>query len=555
MERENSYTIYSKGEIQKGFESDNVKNNFAKLFNLNVSEVSPLFEGKCIFRRTGLNQFTAIQYQQSFNKIGTICYLEQEVLSTAEPVIKESVADEQPEHRKGINQPIEHSQVKVDSTLCPKCQSSNINAEQCLDCGIYFAKLRKKTNVTEDSVSISENEDSHYLENMQKATRIIKYVTIYLFAIFTVDNYILDHQQSLRYIIAPNLDISLLPYFIGHIGLVWGCYYLALAKGRSGIWGGLGLISMPGLGILLLLPNEHKTKSDGKTKLFAIVIISLSVYWVVGYINKSVALTEFIEKSIVLREQRHEYPSAILDTRVELYKSEINELKAYLNQGFVLLSEYNFRPRAIKAITESMFAETMRLFIWVNYQQYRQYRNGGQGSEYLQKKNVRSAQIDVFKFIKKGVENTDVFALSQAYEEWFIGSLYEGEYDFLNNFNKELMESRGELLHINALGEKKVIPPEFSFENIGLPRFSGVDVSVREDLMLFDFSTHNLPDVNQPLVIASYYRPYKQYSGSKRKVVDHYYLIQVQISPDFPNKYLASDFSVFNAADIIPLMN
>lgn len=565
MRKENTYTLFFKGETQSGFEAGTVKENIARLFGVHESEVSPLFEGKSLFERRGLNQFTANQYIRKLRETGALCYLEEDVSAVVESAIDDPIAKSSAVNKRAGNVPTDNNRTRVETNLCPKCRSANINAEQCLDCGVYFEKLRKAAMTPAGSVSLSpdnyerdgcnDDEDFDYLENMQKAIRIIKYVTIYLLAVFTIDNYFLDNQQSLRYVVDPGLDFGIIPYLLGHIGLVWGCYYLALAKGRSGLWGGLGLASLPGLSVLLLLPDEHAASSDGKTKLFAIAMIFLSVYWLTDYANKSAALTRYIEESLVLREQRHEYPSIMLDTEADIFESEIDELNAYLDQGFGLLSEYDYRPRQVYSIAEAMFSETMRLFIWINYQQYLQYRNGERGADYLQDKNVVRSQTEVLKRIKQGVETNRIFSLSQAYEEWFIGTYYEGAYGFLNTFNSELMDRRIQLIQLSLLSNDKVTPPELSLENIERPEFSNVKVSTKEDIMLFDFSEHAIPAVDEPLAIASFYRSYKRYSLSERREVDRYFLVQVQISPDFPNKYLASDFSVFRPVDINPLLN
>ena len=41
---------------------------------------------------------------------------------------------------------------------------------------------------------------------------------------------------------------------------LWGCYCHAKAKGYSGWLGGLGLLSLPGLLVLLILPDRAKSR-------------------------------------------------------------------------------------------------------------------------------------------------------------------------------------------------------------------------------------------------------------------------------------------------------
>ncbi|VAX11051.1 hypothetical protein MNBD_GAMMA25-2252 [hydrothermal vent metagenome] len=554
MEKGKKYTFCFKGEILPEFEVKTVKQNIAQIFGVHHSEVSPLFEGKSIFQRSGLNKFTANQYFDKFKRMGALCSIELEadILPVNEPDdINQPI----------IKQPIIKEQDKIDKSLCPKCQSSNINSEQCPDCGIYLEKFRKIASMSANAESVSKDDDhdevdGSSLEQMQKAIIIIRYVIIYFLIVFTVDNFIRDYEEKLRYIIGTGLDISVIPYILGHIGLVYGCYFLALAKGRSGIWGGLGLASLPGLSVLLLLPNRYASNSDSKAKLFAITMIVLSAFWVTNYVNKIAEKSKFIDESIALRGQRHEYPSTVYDTNPDVFMSEIDELGQFLDKGFELLSKYDYRGRQVAAIADVMFAETIRLFIWANYQRYLQYRNGERGTDYLQDKNITHFQIELFKTIKKRVEDVGFPGLFYAYEAWFIGSDFKADgYDFLAIFNGALFESQRKYLRLPLTDKDRLAPPEFSFENIDLSMYSNVKVSTEEDIILFDLSEHTFPATHKTLAIAYYYKVYRQYDVSKRKQVDRYLLMAVQISPDFPNKYIDGYYSVFKPVDIYPLLD
>lgn len=536
------------------FEIESVKEKFTILFGVNLSEVTPLFERKCMFQRTGLNKYTADQYVAKLTKIGCLCYLEQELdgFPVMEPIIEEPSTKE-------FNTTIPD---KSDKNLCPKCQSSNINHEQCLDCGMIFEKYRKLTSISKSGTFVTKDVQSEdnidTLEHMKRAVRIIKYVTIYLLIVFTADNYIQDNKQTIRLLLDRDFEIGIFPYIIGHIGLVFGCYFLALAKGRSGLWGLLSLASLPGLGVLLLLPNKNVNtlvRPVNKTKIFAIAMILISVYWALANYNKSIEESKFIDSSVVLREQRHEYPIATFDIDSELYKSELNELDEFLDKGFVLLSENDYRSSQVAEIANTMFSETTRLFIWMNYQQYLQYRNGEHGSDYLEQKNITKLQTAVFKKIKNAIETLGSAELFKVYEDWFLGTNIRGEkYELFEKFNKELFDTKGFFIRLPIVDDDALSPPEFSFENIQLPKFSNVKLSINGDILLFNFSDYRLPAVNKMLAIAFYYRTYKRYSLKERKQVDRYFLVQVQISPDFPNKYLHSEFSVFKSVDIFPLM-
>lgn len=372
--------------------------------------------------------------------------------------------------------------------------------------------------------------------------------------VFTADNYIEDNSGELQYIVDEGFGLGIIPYILGHIGLVFGCYYLSLAKGRSGGWALLGFGSLPGLGVLLLLPDKHETSSEFKTKIFAVLMILLSIYWVVDYSNKSLAMEQYLTENVILKEQRNEYPSLQQDTDPELYSSEIIELNRYLDRGFELLSKYDYRSRDVNVIAERMFSESTRLFIWVNYQQYLQYRNGERGIDYLHRENISKIQNNFYKQVKRKVTQVNLSGLSRKFTDWFYGynPYLEKEYAFMGTFSGEISSIREKLFELRALNKGEVKSPEFSFENIKLPKFSNVKSSIQGDIIVFDFSSHNLPLMDKPLAIALFYRVYKRYSVTERKEVDQYFPVQVQISPDFPNKYLAGDLSVFKPVDIAP---
>ena len=565
MQNENTYSLSFKGEVEAGFDIQAVKEDIAKLFGVEVDEVTPLFNGSTLFQRTGLNKFTVNQYSEKLTRIGAHCYIDENTTSEIQDSLNIATASSPDIHTQAaIRQSVS------ELNLCPKCHSENINSDQCLDCGVYFEKLKtfiptEPTSQVQDAHNTAfDDEDSDYLENMQKAIRVIKYVTIYLLAVFTVDNYFMANQQSLQYIVGPNTNIGVLPYLLGHLGLVWGCYYLALAKRRSGLWGGMGLASLPGLSVLLLLPNRDGTHSNGKTQLFSVAMILLSIYWISGFFINTSAQNHFYEESLLLREGRNEYPSVTFDEDANLFESEIEELNAFLDRGFKLLNEHDYVSNPVSAIADTMFSETMRLFIWADYQQYLQYRNGEQGADYLDRENIERAKIAIVKRIRKDVIDTNQFGVEQAYTQWFLIMNYTGKYLFLNELNRDLMKNRMKLFRLHtftAKGEdKKLIPPEFSFEHIEKSVFghssSKMKMLIQDDIMLFDFSLLGLEKHEKSLAIASFYRVYKQYSISERKKVDRYFLVQVQISPDFPNKYLGGDFSAFKTnGDFNPLLN
>lgn len=65
-----TYAIVFEGETQAGFEIDQVKKNFAKVFKTDSARVESLFSGKAVALKKGIDKTTALKYQQVLQKAG-----------------------------------------------------------------------------------------------------------------------------------------------------------------------------------------------------------------------------------------------------------------------------------------------------------------------------------------------------------------------------------------------------------------------------------------------------------------------------------------------------
>lgn len=61
-----------------------------------------------------------------------------------------------------------------------------------------------------------------------------------------------------------NISLAILGMvsFLGFIVFALGCYYYAKGKGRSGLWGIIGFLSLIGFIILLILPDKSANQSQ-----------------------------------------------------------------------------------------------------------------------------------------------------------------------------------------------------------------------------------------------------------------------------------------------------
>jgi len=76
---ENTFVVAFSGVIAPGFEREQVKQNLAKLFKVEVARVEPMFSGKRVAIKAKLDKATALKYQAGLKKAGAVC----EVLNVA----------------------------------------------------------------------------------------------------------------------------------------------------------------------------------------------------------------------------------------------------------------------------------------------------------------------------------------------------------------------------------------------------------------------------------------------------------------------------------------
>ncbi|MFV1982048.1 MAG: hypothetical protein ACC657_00790 [Thiohalomonadales bacterium] len=555
------YTITFSGDICKDSSIESVINKIAALFDISPSEVTPIFDGTKQFQRCGLNEFTAKYYVKKFKKIGAVCLLKPDKETKLASIKTNTITTTQP------------IQTVTNKNSCPKCQSLNIDTEKCFDCGIYFEKYNSRMSQTSknDQINISQqvirddddnDEHQEILEYKSKAIRIIKYAAFYLIAIFTLDNYTDSNREALRFVIGPDFDVGFFPYLLGNIALAWGSYYLALVKGRSGYWGLLGLISLPGLCVLLLLTDKNKisSKIDTKVQAFSYFIIILSIIWAANILFLTGDESAYIAKGLALREQRHEYPETEFDSESKLFHQEINELNRYLDEGFTLLLENNFDHSQINRIGDAMFSETIRLFIWINYQRYLQFRNGGSGAAFLETESIKQQQIKIFTKIQDAVRKVSQTSFNKSFSKWFTGGSDTDYKEIMSYavFFKEEFQVRQIIRELTLMKELPFDPPEFYFDDIKLPTFTKALVDkmvVEDDKLLFTFSTNAFQLSGKTLVLGYFYDVYQVYDINEGGKVDRYFLQTVQLTADFPSYLIFGDIGVFDLRNTAPLID
>jgi len=69
------YDIYFRGECLAGYEPQQVKQQFALLFKAPAEKIQPLFSGKVVVLRRGLDKAGAIKFKQALEKAGAKIYV------------------------------------------------------------------------------------------------------------------------------------------------------------------------------------------------------------------------------------------------------------------------------------------------------------------------------------------------------------------------------------------------------------------------------------------------------------------------------------------------
>jgi hypothetical protein len=70
---ENTFAVTFSGQLVDGANADQVKANFAQLFKVDIAKVAPMFSGKPVTIKKGLDEATAKKYQQALLKAGAVC--------------------------------------------------------------------------------------------------------------------------------------------------------------------------------------------------------------------------------------------------------------------------------------------------------------------------------------------------------------------------------------------------------------------------------------------------------------------------------------------------
>ncbi|MES9901755.1 MAG: hypothetical protein ABW168_03615 [Sedimenticola sp.] len=368
------FTFTYQGQVLDGTTSEHVKQRLAQQFKTSANDFDGLFNGDQLFERTDLPLAVAKQYLQFFHRAGAIGVIVEQNNNSA---VMESVA--------GLDN---------NSQNCPNCQSHNIDTQQCLDCGVFFHKLRPAQEAKR-----SDNDDevlSRTSTDVLSAARLLKYSGLLILIIFIMDNFLRGAVLSGFF----EFDIGYFPYIAAHTFLVYACSRFAKAKGYSPALGALGLLSFLGVSILLML--KDRTQDDAaisiKAKGLTALCLLIALVWLNDFGSRQNDLSTFHVQASEFTQQLNQYPSSAPIVSSELLLKQRALLNTFHNSIFNAMQQHDYRPAEKVALAELAFSETANYRVWLNYQRFLMYTEQQAalpelGSKYIKKLDADIAQL------------------------------------------------------------------------------------------------------------------------------------------------------------------
>ena len=116
---EGNYEVVFNGMMVRGVEPDQVKQNLAKLFKVDISKIEPLFSGNMVVVKSGIDQEAAGRYQAAMKKAGAVCAIREKQNENVKPKADPAPQVSQPQapsEKSATETVIENRQTEVSSS-------------------------------------------------------------------------------------------------------------------------------------------------------------------------------------------------------------------------------------------------------------------------------------------------------------------------------------------------------------------------------------------------------------------------------------------------------
>lgn len=133
-----SYKLLFSGQIQEGFDQNQVRENLGKMLKMDGTGLDQLFSGRLITLKKGLDQSSAGKYQKALENAGAriLIQLDQQT-ATAAPIAEEAqaqpVAGNEPEVAVAATKPAPVAAGEGE-IQCPRCHHVQGRTEECSHC-------------------------------------------------------------------------------------------------------------------------------------------------------------------------------------------------------------------------------------------------------------------------------------------------------------------------------------------------------------------------------------------------------------------------------------
>lgn len=541
------YRFEYAGEMSPEAKPATVKLGLAKLFSVDPKEIDPLLNGKAVFIREPIPEFTARKYQEKFRKLGAIGYLSE---SKAGALLKANEMDSV-RLAQGENVLSDAKRNLMDTDCCPKCQAKNIDQGQCSSCGIYVEKYRAR--MRPNPVVEQAEEEADVIEDTSEERRSgIRWISLSvtaLYALIFLDSQISDFVIGFN----PFGGLGVFPYILVHFALVYGCIQYATAKGYNPLLGFIGMFSLAGLSVLLVAKDRdiRFNANSFKQWVFALFCIGYSVYWSVNQFVEYQRVSAVLASVQGLSSGREVYPSDSGQQNDLHYSREHDELHAYLKETLELLKQKQFSVKKQAQIAEMVMQSIAQYELWKDYQTYLLSNEGLVLPDSLNRKRRRKDGEDMMRLLRSYFDfNGEPSAAKTIIKGWFIGdfSPFSDEPEpwykinnYLNKFDMEFLISIREEIYEH---EEGVGAYELNFtDKKDYPVDPAYKVTMGKTTVRIDFK--NGPYRNRFIKLGYY--PLFEEKYSKRRFAGIY---KVMIDTDVPLKKVTPRY---NGLEFIPI--
>lgn len=554
------YRFTFNGKLHPTAEPLFVAEKLAKQFGIKIESIMPILQGRAYFERKGLNEFTAKAYKQLFFDAGALGYVEEITKSGLQATTKPGITSKTQRDIRlktipsAAGEPLTRKEThdqKTNPPACPKCGSTDIGSESCNACGIYFAKYRSTNNRQAESTDQDASGCGHLTVNSEsteerKATKWLSIGSLILLIAITADSY-------LQYLVTPTsagIDIGYVPFIVGYLVLLRGCFLYARQKGYGNAVGLLGLASLAGLAVLLLLPDKERPQAKPRPRqlVIAIASIGLFTYWLWGFTYSTKSLIDLEQGRAALQQGRSEYPSAVLDSDNQIYKYKEEEIISFLNKAITIVDEQKLRPDSVSEVGDIAFAELARYQNWRNYQTFLHIQQGIELPAALQNDAVKRHDRNIAELLAQINRDSSHERLVQSKDDWMVGVRPEVSSDFWlklnNNLNKVWEMSRNQMYMVVDRNSDGM--PHLDLTQLDLHNNDHITVETTSNTVTYSAPVG--PLAKNKLVVVFYLKPGKAKRPTwlrRDEPTTHYILAVGVISPQFPNKYLYG--GIFNS--------